>query len=206
MRLWVISVLSWAVSSLANAADLTVTVRTAAGRPVADAVVSVYPAAGAGPARLEGPYRITQHDVKFDPFVTIIPVGAEVAFPNLDKTRHHVYSFSTAKTFELKLYGQGETRTVRFDKPGVVSLGCNIHDSMLAFIDVVDTPFAVKTNAQGVAVVRGLPGGGAKLRVWHPFAKAKDGQLEQTITLSGAAQALAVPMDVRPAPMSHGAY
>jgi len=129
MRLLVISILAWAVSSLANAADLTVTVRNSAGRPVADAVVSLYPASGAGALRQDGPYRITQHDVKFDPFVTIVPVGAEVAFPNLDKTRHHVYSFSAAKTFELKLYGQGETRTVRFDKPGIVSLGCNIHDS-----------------------------------------------------------------------------
>lgn len=196
----------WALAAGAKAADLTVSVRNAQGRPVADAVVSVYPAAGAGGARLEGPFRISQHDVMFDPFVTIVPVGAEVTFPNDDKVRHHVYSFSAAKTFELKLYSKGETRAVRFDKPGVVALGCNIHDQMSAFIDVVDTPFAAKTNAQGLAVIHGLPASGAaRMKVWHPYGKAKDGTVEQTVTLS-AAQTLSVPIEVRPAPMSHGAY
>ncbi len=206
MRLAALATVIFALAGTARAADLTVTVRTAAGRPVADAVVSVYPASGAGSARLDGPFKVTQHDIMFDPTVLIVPVGAEVSFPNLDKVRHHVYSFSPAKTFELKLYGRGEAPSVKFDKAGIVSIGCNIHDRMVAFIDVVDTPYAAKTNAQGVAVVRGLPAGSSRVKVWHPYGKSKDGVVEQALSLSGAAQSLSVPVEVRAPPMSHGAY
>lgn len=207
MRAFVLALGLWAAATGASAADLSVSVRTAAGKPVADAVVAVYPAAGAGAARAAGPYRMTQHDMSFDPFVLVVPVGAEVAFPNQDKVRHHVYSFSDAKNFELKLYGSGESRTVRFDKPGVVSLGCNIHDQMLAFIVVVDTPFAAKTDAQGVAVIHDLPAGQARLTVWHPYGKARGGKIEQSLALSGAAaQSRAIAFEVRPAPIRRGAY
>ncbi len=206
MRLPLIVAAFCALAGMAHAADLTVTVRSAAGKPVADAVVSVYPASGAGGARLEGPFKMTQHDIMFDPLVLIVPVGAEVSFPNLDKVRHHVYSFSPAKTFELKLYGHGEAPTVKFDKAGIVSIGCNIHDRMVAFIDVVDTPYAAKTNAQGVAVVRGVPVGSARVKVWHPYGKAKDGAVEQTLAIGATAQALSVPVETRAAPMSHGSY
>lgn len=191
--------------SLAQAADLTVTVRNGQGRPVADAVVSVYPSApyDRRTIRFPWPNRVTQHDLRFDPFVIIVPVGAEVSFPNLDNVRHHVYSFSPAKTFELKLYGHDETRTVRFDKVGVAALGCNIHDQMAAFVVVVDTPFAGKTDAGGQVTLRGVPGDQARMQVWHPYAKARDGRIEQSVSLAGATQA--VTLDVRPAPR-RGAY
>ena len=156
------------------AAPLTVRVVDASGWPVRDAVVTLYPAgAAARPAHAGGRYVISQQNMQFHPFLTIVPVGSDVSFPNFDNTKHHVYSFSPAKTFELKLYGQDEARAVRFDKAGVVALGCNIHDQMSAFIVVVDTPFAAKTDARGVAVLRGLPGDNARVQVWHPYAKAK---------------------------------
>src|SRR5262249_23057813 len=101
----------------AFAGDVSVTVRPPQGQPVADAVVSVA-APHSGPIRFAWPYRMAQHNVQFDPFVLVVPVGADVAFPNLDGVRHHVFSFSPAKTFEIKLYGRDETRVVRFDKPG----------------------------------------------------------------------------------------
>src|ERR1700761_4299155 len=114
----------------ASAADLTVQVKTTAGAPVADAVVMVYPAAGgSAPVHSDATYRMAQQNLMFDPFVLVVPVGSTVAFPNMDKVRHHVYSFSPAHPFELKLYGRDETRTVRFDKAGTVALGCNIPDS-----------------------------------------------------------------------------
>jgi plastocyanin len=191
----------------ARAADLSVTVRTSAGKPVPDAVVMIRTSAiAAGAAdRPDGPFRMAQQHMQFDPFVMVVPVGAEVSFPNLDPVRHHVYSFSPAKTFELKLYAKGETPSVKMDKPGVVALGCNIHDTMIAFIRVVDTPFAGKTDANGVLVLHGLPAGAATLTVWHPYAKAKGNELSTPLTVRDAAASQAVTLDVRPKPdlMAH---
>lgn len=173
----------------AAAGDLTVVVTNAAGQPVRDAVVMVKPAAGvpaAAAARL-GPLVMAQKDIAFAPYVLIAPVGSSVAFPNKDKVRHHVYSFSTAKKFELKLYGKDETRSVVFDKPGPVSLGCNIHDSMIGFIYVTDTPYAAKSGADGAAVVQDVPAGGATLLVWHPNIKGRMA-VPQRLTVTAAAQ------------------
>lgn len=174
-----------AAPSTTIAGTLDVTVRDAAGKPVRDAVVTVASAAGtpAGPPRFAWPARVTQQDIQFDPYVLIVPVGAAVAFPNKDKVRHHVYSFSKAKKFELKLYGREESRTVTFDKAGPVALGCNIHDGMTAFIKVVDTPWAAKTDAAGRALLADLPAGPAKVIVWHPYARVKGNQVAMTVSL-----------------------
>jgi len=112
-------------------------------------------------------------------------VGSDVGFPNKDKVRHHVYSFSATKKFELKLYGQQEERTVHFDKAGIVPLGCNIHDQMIGFIVVTDSPYAVKTNAAGEAVIRGLPAGAATLSLWHPDMRARAPVLKP-VNITGA--------------------
>jgi plastocyanin len=205
MRAWTAGLmLSLLVCASAQAADLTVRVRNAKGSPVANAVVAFYPAGGAGSARIAGPFRMTQHDMQFDPFVLIAPVGSSVAFPNLDRVQHHVYSFSPTKVFELKLYGKGEVHSVRFDKAGVAAIGCNIHDQMLAFIYVTDTPFTVKTNASGMAMLHGAPGPAGRLKIWHPYAKARGGTVEQAAAFVSGVQA--VTLDVRPAPVAHGAY
>ncbi|HET9159884.1 MAG TPA: methylamine utilization protein [Caulobacteraceae bacterium] len=197
--------LALSTAASAQAADLTVFVRTAQGKPVANAVVTAYPNGAYDKSRIRfsWPYRVSQHDLTFDPFVLIVPVGSEVSFPNQDSVRHHVYSFSPAKTFELKLYGQDETRTVRFDRAGVVALGCNIHDQMSAFIVVVDTPFAAKTDAAGLATLRGMTGDQARLQIWHPYAKAKGNAVAQTASMT--AGKVVVNLDLRPAP-KHGAY
>ena len=160
----------------AAAGDLTVAVTNQAGQPVRDAVVMVRTAgrASAGaPVRLSGPLVMAQQNVSFQPYVLIVPVGSSVSFPNRDRVRHHVYSFSAAKKFELKLYGKDESRSVTFDKPGAVSLGCNIHDRMIGFIYVTDTPYAAKSGADGVAVVQDVPAGAATLLIWHPDIKAR---------------------------------
>ena len=101
------------------------------------------------PRRAGGRFVVSQKNLQFHPFLTIVPVGADVSFPNLDPTKHHVYSFSPAKRFELKLFAKDQSRTVHFDKPGVVALGCNIHDQMSAFIVVTDSAWTARTNAQG---------------------------------------------------------
>jgi plastocyanin len=192
-----------AIAGSAAAADLTVTVKGDDGAPLPDAVVMVRVAGGSGagaPIRYSWPMTMTQQNIAFNPYVLIVPVGSTVGFPNKDKVRHHVYSFSAAKKFELKLYGQQEERTVTFDKAGVVALGCNIHDSMIGYIYVADTPFAAKTNAAGEAVIRGLPGGSGTLTVWHPDMKARS-PADRPLNL--AAGAAAVTLDLKPAPMRH---
>ena len=122
------------------AAPLSVSVVDGAGHPVRDAVVTLYPSGNAAkPPRGGGRFVVSQRNLQFRPFLTVVPVGADVSFPNLDPTKHHVYSFSAAKKFELKLFAKDQSRTVHFDKPGVVALGCNIHDQMSAFIVVTDS-------------------------------------------------------------------
>ena len=191
----------------ARAADLKVTVTGARGRPVSDAVVMLHRAGGGegGPIRFAWPMVVEQKDMQFRPFVLIAPVGAEVAFPNHDPYQHHVYSFSPAKTFELKLYGHDETRRVRFDRTGVVSLGCNIHDDMSAFIRVVDTPYAAKTDARGEAVIHGVPAGAAHLSVWHPYLRAGH-DVERDLSVQAGGGGVTIPIDLKPAPMPHGDY
>lgn len=159
-------------STPAAAGDVTVVVTSQAGQPVRDAVVMVR-APGAAPSRPAGPLVMAQQNVSFQPYVLIVPLGATVAFPNRDRVRHHVYSFSPAKKFELKLYGRDESRTVTFDKPGPVSLGCNIHDRMIGFVYVTETPYAAKTGVDGVAIVRNVPAGSATLQVWHPDIRGR---------------------------------
>ena len=212
MRLFapLLAALAWVLCSAApaSAGDLSVMLATAAGKPVANAVVMVRTQAPArGPIRFPWALRVAQKDMQFEPFVLIVPVGADVAFPNLDPYKHHVYSFSPAKTFELKLYGRDETRAVRFDKPGVIGLGCNIHDDMTAFIRVVDTPYAIKSGARGEAVIRDIPPGPATLTIWHPYQKTRGGEVSRPINVpaSGSLE-LSMALDVRNPPLARGAY
>ena len=164
------------------AASLSVRVFDAAGRPVRDAVVTLRPVGSSarGP-RSGGRYVVAQKNMQFQPFLTIVPVGAEISFPNFDPTKHHVYSFSPAKRFELKLFAKDQSRTVRFDKAGVIALGCNIHDAMSAFIVVTDSAWTARTNGQGVAAFANAPTGSGKLTVWHPYLRAPGGMLQQAV-------------------------
>jgi plastocyanin len=164
------------------AAPLSVHVVDTSGRPVRDAVVTLYPAGNAArAAHGGGRFIVSQQNLQFHPFLTIVPVGADVSFPNLDSTKHHVYSFSPAKKFELKLFAKDQSRTVHFDKPGVVALGCNIHDQMSAFIVVSDSAWTARTNAQGFVTFNDAPNAPARLVVWHPYLRAPGGQLQQPV-------------------------
>jgi plastocyanin len=162
------------------AAPLAVRVVDTAGRPVRDAVVTLYPARPAARApRPGGRFVVAQKNLQFHPFLTVIPVGADVSFPNFDPTKHHVYSFSAAKKFELKLFAKDQSRTVHFDKPGVVALGCNIHDQMSAFIVVTDSAWTARTNGQGMALFGDAPSAPGRLTVWHPYLRVPGGVVQQ---------------------------
>ena len=192
------------LASSAHAADFSVMVKNAAGQPIKDAVVTLTPVSGppAGPIKFDWPMRIAQQNIQFEPFVLIAPIGADISFPNKDNVRHHVYSFSPTKRFELKLYGKDETRSVHFDKAGVVALGCNIHDTMSGFIKVVDTPYAAKTDASGQAALHDVPAGQLILRVWQPYMKSPNNEVTRTIAAPAQGGHEVVIAEIRPpAPM-----
>jgi plastocyanin len=182
------------------AAPLAVRVTDAGGKPVANAVVILRPAAGAGRPMVVGRgYTVSQKDLQFHPFVLVVPVGAIVSFPNLDPTKHHVYSFSTAKRFELKLFARDQSRSVTFDKPGVIALGCNIHDAMTAFIVVADSAWTARTDAQGRVQFADAPATGGTLSVWHPYLRAPGGTLSRPLGPKEASASFSVRL--RPPPV-----
>jgi plastocyanin len=154
----------------APAASLEVTVRDAGSGLLEDAVVYAL-AKGARSERAPRPAEIAQKDREFVPRVSVVQAGASVRFPNRDPFRHHVYSFSAAKVFEIKLYVGTPAEPVTFERSGEVVLGCNIHDNMVGYVFVVDSPYYAKTDKEGRARIDGLPAGDYSLHVWH-FAQA----------------------------------
>ena len=141
------------------------------GRPIADALIVATSASA--PIR-EGDRKLAvldQIDKSFVPHVLPVVVGSSVSFPNKDDIRHHVYSFSGAKTFELPLYKGTPAEPVVFQKPGVVVLGCNIHDFMRGYIGAVESPYFALSGEDGIARLTDLPPGEYSLTVWHPREK-----------------------------------
>jgi plastocyanin len=144
----------------AAAADVLIDVRNAAGDAVVDAVAYAEPVGGAAPAaQADTRAVIDQVNKEFVPRVSIVQAGTSVFFPNSDNIRHSIYSFSPAKTFTTKLYSGREAPPVDFDRTGLVILGCNIHDTMVAWVYVVDTPWFAKSGADGLITIKGLPPG-----------------------------------------------
>jgi plastocyanin len=182
-----------AVLSLASAAALAQTAEIAArvvdeqGRPVADAVVVAVPSDGSLrlPARpREGV--VDQVDKEFTPKVTAILVGTSVSFPNNDNVRHQVYSFSPAKRFELPLYAGVPAQPVVFDKAGVVVLGCNIHDWMVGYVYVSESPYFAKTGKDGRALIGELPPREYVVRVWHAQLDGAEEATRKTVEATRA--------------------
>ena len=160
--------------------------RDADGNPLADAVALLDPASGTVAVQPMLGVEISQARKQFQPRVTVITVGTQVAFPNFDTVRHHVYSFSPIKPFEIKLYAGVPGVPVRFDKPGVAVLGCNIHDRMAAWVVVSSTPWFARSDATGQARIDKLPPGNYRLRLWHPGLGPDTEPTTQAITVAGA--------------------
>ncbi|HNE71652.1 MAG TPA: methylamine utilization protein [Giesbergeria sp.] len=155
------------LTGAASAASLRVQVLDSAGKPLEGAVVSLVSDAARRAVRPLPEQEIAQENKQFVPAVRVVTVGTLVRFPNRDSVRHHVYSFSPAKKFEIKLYAGTPAAPVRFDQPGVAVLGCNIHDQMVGWVVVLDTPYFAQTDAQGQALLEGMPAGAHQLRAWH---------------------------------------
>lgn len=168
-----------------QAAELRLLVKDHRGKLVADAVVMATPVESKGAPRARPPlYAIDQVHKQFVPYVTVVYVGSKVRFPNSDNIRHQVYSFSPAKKFELPLYSGTDAPPVLFDSPGVVVLGCNIHDWMVGYVYVSDTPYFAKTQEAGSAVIDEMPPGDYRLRLWHPNIEHADEAATRRVTLS----------------------
>lgn len=130
------------------------------------------------------PPRMTQENIQFTPFILPVAPGTKVSFPNKDKVRHHVYSFSKIKRFELELYGEDEEKSVIFDQEGVVALGCNIHDNMLAYIYVARSNSFATTDENGGAKIENLAPGNYNAYVWHPRLSGSEKKYVQQISVS----------------------
>src|SRR3989338_2926854 len=169
--------------SSAALAAVQITITDQQGQPLDDVVVELL-----DPANIQFSQKkaeVKQQDLTFIPFVSAYQTGTAVDFPNMDKTRHHVYSFSAAKVFELKLYANKPEAPVVFDQAGIIALGCNIHDYMQAYIYVGDSQFLQVTDSKGHVSFSGAPDGNYQLKLWHPWQNAdwvtqhvqiKDGQ------------------------------
>lgn len=149
------------------ATPVQVKVVDSAGKPVEGAVVFLESAAASAALQTAVPVKIVQRDKTFIPQITVVPRGTAVSFPNEDTVRHHVYSFSAVKQFEIKLYVGTPTEPVVFEQSGVAVLGCNIHDEMIAWVVVVDTPYFASTDSAGRALLTQVPVGDYTLRIWH---------------------------------------
>jgi plastocyanin len=162
--------LSYFFSAPLTAATLTVNVNDTQGNMLSDSVIELIPTTPPE-ARVStlAHYEMRQQNRIFSPFVLAVPQGAKVDFPNLDRTRHHVYSFSDAKQFELKLSIGATGDPIVFNKAGLVIIGCNIHDDIQAFIYVSKSAYFSVSNEAGQMQLTDLPTGEYQVNIWHPW-------------------------------------
>lgn len=198
LRGFALLMLTGALAPAALAADLSLSVSDGEGAPLADAVVSLAsPSAGASTG---APLRanMDQRDKMFFPHVLAVRTGTAVTFPNSDDIRHQVYSFSSSKRFELRLYEGTPTAPVVFDQPGVVVLGCNIHDWMLGYVYVTPDPWFAVTDGQGKVKFSHLAEGTYSVTLWHPKVADLQPQAGGTVTLGAAPAAKAYTLAIAP--------
>lgn len=187
------------ILSVANAADVPRKPAPAgAGTSLVDGQIRLPRRGGARDAVvfLEGQWKaapmsraiVDQRDKTFLPHVSIVTAGTTVLFPNHDTVFHNVFAYFNAKKFDLGMYPRGATKTVKFDKTGLVALLCNVHSEMSAYIMVVDTPYYAVTDRQGRFHIANVPPGNYILHAWHESG----GTLTQKITI----KAQGAPLDL----------
>jgi plastocyanin len=129
---------------------------------------------------------IEQRNSHFEPDLAVIPVGSTVQFPNADPIFHNVFSLSSAQPFDLGFYAKGQSRPVKFDRPGVVQVYCHIHPNMYAAVVVTDSPWYGKPGAEGQMAFRNVPAGHYLAEAWHKIAGLCRAEID--VPASGAAQ------------------
>jgi plastocyanin len=204
-----VGTLLFAVCGSAAATNFTAEVSDQDGRPVANAVIVLVPdsktSMPAAATRLAAERTIDQRGETFIPLVTIVPKGGHIFFANNDQTTHQVYSFSAVKQFEITLTRGEKSPPIAFDNSGVAALGCNIHDHMIAYAFVAESPWAVLTGSDGRGTIADVPPGNYEAQVWHP--KLPPGRATPSLkaSLSGDTTRLTVNIKLLSAStMSHG--
>jgi len=184
----------------AQAGTLVVTVKQRDQKPLVGAVVTLETPSMPPAAPISA--LMDQVSLTFVPDVLVVPVHSKVQFPNSDAISHQVYSFSPARKFQLPLYRGKPYPPVVFDQPGVVTLGCNIHDNMLAYIVITSAPFFGRTGTEGDWTVAHVPAGQYSLRVWHPLLNERP-ELLRTIQVGPDRETIELRLDrdLRPAPL-----
>jgi plastocyanin len=197
--------LAWLLAMLpgsAAAGQLGVSVADGSGKPVADAVVTLYPASTQVVRPTAAPVRriVDQRNLMFLPYLQVLRPGDEVVFRNSDRTYHHVYSFSSVRAFEFVLAPGQSSPSLRLDKAGAIAVGCNIHDPMIAYLYVTDAPRFAQTSASGKVMFEDLAAGDYEVRVWQPRLRPGKPEPRQTVTLGATAMSIMVTLNLLPDP------
>jgi plastocyanin len=192
--------IAWASCSFA--VPLTVTVLSPDGHPLPGLVVTASPTAGVSHPAAPVEAVMDQMNRSFTPDVLVIPVNSSVTFSNSDTVSHQIYSFSPAKRFQLPLYRGKPYPPTRFEQPGLVTLGCNIHDEMLAYVVVTDAPFFGRTAGNG-GWSTDVPNGPYRISVWHPRLREEDKDLHAELAVAEPAGVLTLHLKkpLKPAPL-----
>ena len=175
-------------SGRALAGDLSVSVLDSAGRSLAGIVITAESDTPQPDKHAAHTAIMDQQHMQFVPRILVVQTGTAVDFPNSDQIQHQVYSFSEPKRFKLSLYAGHKYPPVVFDRPGLVTLGCNIHDGMIGYIYVTDSAFFGRSDDAGELRLHGLPAGNYTLTAWHPQFQEPGGsslQLHVTVADSG---------------------
>jgi plastocyanin len=200
----VFHVIASLVATSALAAPLELRVLRADGRAAAGTVLLLRSNDAARPLARPVDAVMDQVDRQFTPHVLVVPTGSKILFPNTDTVRHQVYSFSPAKRFQLPLYRGKPYPPEVFDRAGVVTLGCNIHDNMRAYVYVVDAQYYGRADASGAWKLADVLPGVYSVQVWHPLSRDTRPVIEQQITVTAAEPRLTlrIPTELRLRPES----
>jgi len=157
------------------------------GKGIAGTVVTLRSMDAARPLAGPSAFAMDQVNLQFAPHVLVVPVGSQVVFPNSDSVSHQVYSFSPAKKFQLPLYRGKPYPPVTFDREGVVTLGCNIHDQMRAYVFVVEAQYYGRTNDTGTWTEKDVQAGDYEVTIWHPLSRSLKPVLQQPLHVDAGA-------------------
>ncbi|WP_284615179.1 cupredoxin domain-containing protein [Aquabacterium humicola] len=188
------------LQAAAHGGQVQISVTTPDGQPAADVAVMVHPTAAWTAQPLPEPVVIAQRNIRFVPFVTVVPVGATVRFVNQDRFDHHVRSqpggplgnVAPARQFEFRMAAAGKDPTpadLKMDVPGTVALGCHLHGSMRGHVVVSTTPWFAVTDDKGVATIAGVPDGQVELKLWHPEQLSDQAAIRLQVAGSASADA-----------------
>jgi plastocyanin len=189
-------------ATAAHAGTLEVRALQRDGKPLVGAVITAEAVSLTLPPAPPVKAIMDQVNLAFEPDVLVLPVKSSVQFPNSDAVRHQVYSFSSAHRFQLPLYRGKPYPPIVFEQAGVITLGCNIHDNMLAYIVVTDAPFFGRTDAAGSWTAPAVPDGRYRVRVWHPLS-SESTDVEQEVQVGAERGVLQVRLahGLKPAPL-----